>query len=80
MEHLHQALEHPDNDDTAKMHPCCCGNKHVQERCGHDGEAKHPGRRKEKEKKNNSTATLNDRVTFSDRMQRVETNLFAANF
>lgn len=50
MKHLHESLEHPDNDDTAKMHSRCCRDEHVEAGCGHYGKAKHPGRTDEKRK------------------------------
>lgn len=50
MKHLHQSLEHPDNDDAAKMHSCCCRDEHVEAGCGHYGEAEHPARTDEKTK------------------------------
>lgn len=50
MKHLHESLEHPDNDDTAEMHSRCRRDEHVEAGCGHYGKAKHPGRTDEKRK------------------------------
>lgn len=41
LEYLHQALEYPDKDDAAVMHPGSRGDEHVQRGRQQDGGAKH---------------------------------------
>lgn len=43
-EHLHESLEHSDNDDTTKVHASGARDQHVEAGRGHDGEAEHSER------------------------------------
>lgn len=75
--HLHKALKHPDNDDTAKVHASCRRDEHVEERRGHDGKAKHPGRKREREEEGRKEGSPDDDIRTSGVSGA---NLFAANF